>query len=203
MSHSRIFSSRTDDGFTLLEMLVVTVVFGLLSVALWEGLSVGTRGWTQERKHHDISVEMADLDSALRRIVARAELSDPDLPPALSGTEDRLRLISWLPENNGFQHDIEAGLGINGDHEFVLRWKGFQRAQCVDANPAFHEEVLARDIRAVSFSYYGRKGDVHGWQNSWTKPDLPLLIKIHIVFLNHNRSWPDIYIRPLLSGMES
>lgn len=194
---------ESDAGFTLLEMLVVTMVFGLLSVALWEGLSVGTRGWATQQKLYDHSAELEDMENALRRIIARAETSDTGQSPALTGTSDRLRLIFWLPEDGGYHHDIEAGLGLNAQHQLVLRWRAFRRARCPTDDISFHEEILLRNVRAISFQYYGRKGEVHGWQDIWRSPNLPLLVKIHFTFMTPDRVWPDISVRPLLSGGES
>ncbi|NHN87704.1 prepilin-type N-terminal cleavage/methylation domain-containing protein [Acetobacter conturbans] len=192
-----------ESGFTLLEILVVTLVFGLLATALWEGISVGTHGWASQQKFYESSTELVDMETALRRVIARAEPTDNDLPPAFGGLTDRLRLISWLPENGGYKHDIEAGLGLNAQHQLILRWRPFRRARCATDDPAFHEEILARNVRAITFSYYGRKEEIHGWQESWNQPGLPFLVKLHVDFMRTDLNWPDIYIRPLMAGTES
>jgi general secretion pathway protein J len=192
-----------ESGFTLLELLVVTVVFGLLTTALWEGLSIGTRGWSQGQRLYDSTAELQGMEDALRRVIARAEPSDSGLPPSFGGLPDRLRLIAWLPQDGGWHRDIEAGLGLNARHELVLRWRPFRRAACVGDDVSFREEVLAGNVRSVTFSYYGRKGDVHVWQDGWTAAALPLLVRVRIDFIDGARTWPTILVRPLLAGNDS
>ncbi|NHO32816.1 prepilin-type N-terminal cleavage/methylation domain-containing protein [Acetobacter fallax] len=194
---------RQDDaGFTLLEILVVTIVFGLLSVALWEGVGIGTRGWALEEHRYGRELEFQGLEDSLHRLIERAELSDPGNPGAFSGQADLLRLISWLPEGNGFDHEIEAGLGVSGRHELVLRWRHYRRAKCPGDDASFHEEVLAHGVRAASFSYYGMQNGRHVWQSVWSGQYLPLLVKIKIDFTASRDEWPEMLIRPLRSGAD-
>ncbi|WP_367161088.1 prepilin-type N-terminal cleavage/methylation domain-containing protein (plasmid) [Kozakia baliensis] len=192
-----------DSGFTLLEILVVTIVFGLLSMALWEGIGVGTRGWSLEERRYTHEVEFQGLEDSLRRLIERAEIGDPGSEGALLGTTDRLRLVSWLPEHNGYEHEIEAGLGINARKDLVLRWRRYIRAECIGIDESFHEEVLAHHVRAMTFSYYGLQNGHHSWQSVWASPYLPLLIKIKLEFTSAQEEWPEILIRPVLSGAES
>ncbi|WP_086642739.1 prepilin-type N-terminal cleavage/methylation domain-containing protein [Acetobacter sp. DsW_063] len=204
MTKDRTHARRSGDaGFTLLEIIVVTLVFALLSTALWQGSAIGVRGWALEQKTFEHMSDLQSMEDALRRIVTRSELSDPGLPPAFTGVNDRLSLISWLPQQEGYAHEIEAGIGVDAKHRLVLRWRPYRRARCAGAEQAFHEEVLARDIQAISFSYYGRKESFHGWQSNWSRPELPLLVRIHIVTMTPGVQWPDMLIHPSLSGAES
>lgn len=192
-----------DAGFTLLEIIVVTLVFALLSTALWQGSATGVRGWALEQKTFENMNELQGMEDTLRRIVSRAELSDPGLPPAFTGANDRLSLISWLPQQNGYADEIEAGVGVDAEHRLVLRWRPYRRARCGTAEQTFHEEILARNIQSITMSYYGRKDTYHGWRSDWSRPDLPLLIRIHIAPMAAGAQWPDILIRPNLATAES
>ncbi len=195
---------RQDDaGFTLLEILIVTMVFGLLSVTLWEGIGVGTRGWSLETRRYGQETELQELEDSLHRLIERAEISDPGNAAAFSGVSDRMRLIAWLPEEGGFSHEIEAGFGINARHDFILRWRPFRRAECPGEEAPFHEEILAHGVRAVSFSYYGMQNGHHLWQSAWTSHALPLLVRISFAFMTPQKDWPDIMIRPLRSGADA
>lgn len=192
-----------DTGFTLLEILIVTLIAGLLTLTLRSGLSTVSQGWINQKKITSATEEMQSMETALRGLIARAETSDTDQPPSLSGKADRLRLITWLPAAQGYQHDIEAGLGVNASHQLVMRWRPFYRGTCRGDHMILHEEILAHDIRAVTFSYYGRDEEGEGWQSTWEKTTLPLLIRIHSVPDNAEHSWPDIDIHPLLSGSDT
>ncbi len=192
-----------DDGFTLLEILVVTVVFGLLSVALWEGIGVGTHGWSMAEHRHDDEMAGQGIEDALRRLIERADIPDNGGAGRFSGQADRLRVIAWLPEKNGYEKEVEAAFGVDAHHELVVRWQPYRRANCPEQPEALHEEILARGISAIDFSYYGLQGGRHVWQSTWNSPYLPLLVRVQVHFLTAGRSWPTMMIRPLLSGAEA
>ncbi|MBV1836747.1 prepilin-type N-terminal cleavage/methylation domain-containing protein [Acetobacter estunensis] len=192
-----------DEGFTLLEILVVTIVFGLLCVALWQGIGVGTRGWFMAERRYSADVAGEGIEDALRRLLERAEVPDNANTPTLSGQVDRLRVVSWLPEKEGYAHEVEAALGVNAQHELVLRWHPYRRADCPNEAEVPHEEVLAQGVRDLEFSYYGLSGGRHTWQSAWNSPHLPLLVRVHVGFVAAGKNWPTIMIRPLLSGAES
>lgn len=192
-----------DDGFTLLEILVVTVVFGLLSVALWEGIGVGTHGWSMAEHRHDDEISGQGIEDALRRLIERADVPDNGGAGKFSGQEDRLRVISWLPEKNGYEKEVEAAFGVGAHHELAVRWQPYRRAICAEQPDALHEEILARGVSSIEFSYYGLQGGRHVWQSVWNSPNLPLLVRVQVHFLAPGKSWPTMMIRPLLSGAET
>lgn len=191
---------RRDAGFTLLEIMVVLVVFGLLSLALWTGIGVGTRGW-RSGEQLSVSVEQAqDTEDALRRMMTRADQGDEGGPAALSGGADRLKLVSWLAKGGGYTSEAEVGLGVNAEHNFVLRWRPYVHTRCLPPDEGYQEEVLMGGVKGVEFSYYGLGDGRPGWHHAWNTPRLPQLVRVHFAFMKSGQHWPDILIHPLLAG---
>ena len=60
---------RSQDGFTLLEMLVALVVFGLLMAGLGQSMRYGLKAWTAEGLSAASAERMAAVDTALRRLI--------------------------------------------------------------------------------------------------------------------------------------
>jgi prepilin-type N-terminal cleavage/methylation domain-containing protein len=66
-----------DAGFTLLEVLVTLVVFGILLEVLAQGLHVGLRGWTVAQEIGAGTATLETTDLALRELLERASPADP------------------------------------------------------------------------------------------------------------------------------
>ncbi|QDH25322.1 prepilin-type N-terminal cleavage/methylation domain-containing protein [Neokomagataea tanensis] len=192
--------AHPDSGFTLLEIMVVLVVFGLLSLALWTGIGVGTRGW-RSGEQLSVSVQQAqDTEDVLRRVLTRADISDEGGAPSLTGEGDRLRAVSWLAQGGGYAHEAEIGLGVNAKKQLVLRWRTYVRTRCPRPDEAYQEEILISGLQGVDFSYFGMADGSMGWHKSWSSTSLPQLVRVHFHFIKAGQRWPDILIHPLLSG---
>ncbi len=193
-------SDSGEDGFTLLEILVVTVVFGLLSVALWQGVGVGTRGWSQAERRYGDEVTFQGAEEALRRLIERAETPDGRGASLFSGDAERLGFVSWLPEQGGYGRQVQVGLGVDAGKRLVLRWRRFRRADCALQPEIPHEETLAHDVGRVEFSYYGVVEGHYVWQKTWESRGLPLLVRIRMERIDGGTLWPAILVRPLLAA---
>ncbi|MEJ5142364.1 prepilin-type N-terminal cleavage/methylation domain-containing protein [Gluconobacter albidus] len=193
-------SDSGEDGFTLLEILVVTVVFGLLSVALWQGVGVGTRGWSQAERRYGDEATFQGAEEALRRLIERAETPDGRGASLFSGDAERLGFVSWLPEQGGYGKQMQVAFGVDAGKRLVLRWRRFRRADCTLQPEIPHEETLARDVGRVEFSYYGVVEGHYVWQKTWESRGLPLLVRIRMERIDGGALWPAILVRPLLAA---
>lgn len=189
-----------EDGFTLLEILVVTVVFGLLSVALWQGVGVGTRGWSQAERRYGDEATFQGTEESLRRLIERAEPPDARGASVFSGDAERLGFVSWLPEQGGYRKQVQVAFGVDADKRLVLRWRRFRRADCALQPEIPHEETLAHNVGRVEFSYYGVVEGHYVWQKTWESRALPLLVRIRLERVGGGDLWPAILVRPLLAA---
>lgn len=101
--------SRTQGGFTLVELLVAVLVFGLLAAAAYAGLnglsrSAGTLGQRADQLA-ELQRAVAGLDQDLRQLVSRAAAgTDGGIRPALAGEPTAWRghrAGRWSPTPGG------------------------------------------------------------------------------------------------------
>lgn len=100
---------RTDAGFTLVEVLVAVLVFGLLAAMAYAGLQRVADGVDQLGGRADHLAELqravATMDQDLRQLVSRAARgTEGQVRPALDGAPDRWighRSGRWVPDGRG------------------------------------------------------------------------------------------------------
>ncbi|MBS1103323.1 prepilin-type N-terminal cleavage/methylation domain-containing protein [Gluconobacter sp. Dm-62] len=191
---------RCEQGFTLLEMLVVVVLLGLLFLMLSGSVTFGMRGWARQDMMLDQEAVQSETEQALRRLVGAAEASDGALSldaerHMFVGREDRTLFVSTLRMPDGQVHEIEIGLGLDRTQRLLLRWRRYRVSDCTVQDPV-HEEVLAASIRALHVRYWNE-----GWKTSWTQSALPALVGIQIV-PEHGLPWSEMVIHPVMARSE-
>src|ERR1700758_431534 len=86
-------------GFTLLEVLVTLVVFGILLAMLEQGLHVALRGWTVAQGIGAGTTTLETTDLALRGLLERASPADPlTYDRAFIGTPSSMTFTTTLPK---------------------------------------------------------------------------------------------------------
>jgi general secretion pathway protein J len=184
-------------GFTLLEVLVTLVVFGILVATLAQGLQVGLRGWTASQGIGAGTATLEAVDLALRELLGRASPADPlTYDRAFTGTPTAMAFTTTMPERFGASLPLEGDVSllVSNRHRLVLRWRP-HHARWIATSPPPATEMLVDGVVGVRLAFYQPVRDGHGgrWLTSWSSPDLPRLVRIHFEFApDDRRHWPDI-----------
>ena len=195
-------SARGASGFTLIEILVATI---LLAAAMTLGFATlraasaaATRGEITAQRNE----RMRAVEGFLRRRIASALPIAFDMngsPLRFLGEPDRIRFVADLPAYLGrggpHLHDItvvDDGEGVRLQADFAVVLANEVNAER-DPRPP---ELLAGGLREVKISYrtldaQNRIGD---WEDVWSQGDrMPLQVKIEIVDGRGDR-WPPIVV---------
>ena len=193
------------DGFTLLEMVVVVTVLGFLVIGLTQGVRTGLTLW--EAQSRRVS-ETAELDATAR--ILRALLSGIAPPPSfgpaagasgspeLKGDAASLAFVGDLPTGLGTTQRADITLELSGGR-LVLRWTPHRHEQSTAAASPPAETELMGNVERLDLAYWGTSpsGQETGWQAQWDGPAIPELIRIRLVFGEKDRRrFPDLIAAP-------
>jgi general secretion pathway protein J len=202
-------------GFTLLELLVALVVFGLLMAGLAQGLRFGLGAWSTQSR---VIARDADLDAVERVLRALLGGLDPGRkidPPNIVGTNAGLAFTAELPRgappgraSGGASGGASDGpaigdsgrhadmlLHVDAAHRLVLEWLPHLHVRRLGPPPAPVETELLPGIARLELAYWTRDG---GWRDAWRDRVPPDLIRVRLIFVAGDaRRWPDIVIAPM------
>ena len=189
---------RADDaGFTLLEIIVALVVLGVLLVTLSQGVRFGFAAWGHQDSALRTGEALATTDSVLRRLIEQLDPGTPRDAAKLTGRPQAMAFTSALPIGpEGAPASADVSLMVDHDDRLVLSWLPHLHVLRLRPAPPPHVEVLLRHVAGLRLSYWSDSG-AH-WQTQWSDNALPDLVRIHIVFPEHDRRrWPDIVAAPV------
>jgi general secretion pathway protein J len=181
---------RDAAGYTLLEMLVALVVFGLVMAGLAQAFRYGLTALAAGQRAIATPADLAAVDMALRRMIETAQLD------SLRGGPGSLAFTTNLPEAagpTGGLQDVALQLGIGG--VLVLHYAPHPPGLPIGPLAPMATEVLASGVEQVQFAYLTpQAGTAPVWTRQFSGAGLPLLIRMHLSFAG--RDWPDLVAAP-------
>jgi general secretion pathway protein J len=185
-------------GFTLLEMLVALVVFGLLMAGIAQAMHYGMVAWTAETRQSAETETMAAVDGALRRLIEQAR------PGGFSGQPDQMGFTAPLPAGSPLPGQlVDLALVVTPDGRLVMRWAPHPAGMKLRPAPPPQTEILLTGVTALHAQYLAPQPDGStAWTATWTQSGLPLLVRIGVTF-SGTTVWPDLVAAPASAGASS
>lgn len=180
--------SARQAGYTLLEMLVALVVFGLVMAGVAQTMRFGLAAFTASGSRGVAPENMAALDQALTRMIASA------LPDSLHGVPAGLAFTTRLPAGAGVGNGLaDAALRLNPDGTLILLYRPHPPGLPLGPPAPAQTELLAQGVTAFALSYFGaRPRQAPAWSGSWLEETPPALVRLHMRI--GGRDWPDLVI---------
>jgi general secretion pathway protein J len=183
--------TQRDAGFTLLEMLVALVVFGLVMAGLTQSFKFGLAAWSASSRYTTGPENLAAMDTAVADMIAQAA------PDSMTGHRNGLSFTTRLPASAGQSGLADAAILLSPDGTLILRYQLHPPGIALGAAPAAKIEPLAQGVTKVTASYLvPQTSGPAVWSDNWSGSGLPLLVRIHLEFAN-GRNWPDLVSAPV------
>lgn len=202
-------------GFTLIEVLLATVLLATALALAFATLSAATRTANRGESLAQRSERERAVAGFLRRRLAAARpvsFATDDKsgePQRFVGEPDRLRFVADLPDYLGrggpYLHDLavanlDGAPGLTLDLQLVLAGQAFPE------EPPRPPEVLVEGLGEARFRYrgLGPSGGLDEWQDRWTAvAQLPLLVEVTLTDAD-GRPWPPMVVAlPMATSVAS
>lgn len=181
-------------GYTLLEMLVALVVFGLVMAGIAQTMRYGVAAFKASGSRGMAPESLAALDMGLTRMIAGAA------PDSMSGEPGGMSFTTRLPPGAGIGDGLaDVAIQRASGGILMLTYRPHPPGVPLVPAPAPHAERLARGVTAFALSYYGAQANqAAAWSDHWAGKGLPLLVRLHLGL--GEETWPDLVIAPVLQG---
>jgi general secretion pathway protein J len=180
-------------GFTLLEILVVLVVYGFIMVGLTQGVQFGLHARAMQARTIDTRSDLDTTDRVLRNLIEQMDPGTNDRSAVVIGSTHTLVFTTTLPAEDA--QPIEAALAVDATHQLMIRWTPHPHATRLGPTPQPRESLLLANVDHLDFAYWEPSGQ---WVETWHGSPPPMLVRIRIVFRKDDRRrWPEIIVAPM------
>jgi prepilin-type N-terminal cleavage/methylation domain-containing protein len=178
----------TEDGYTLIELIVALLLASLVGTAVTGGLQFGTRIWERSDSRIEESRDIATAQTVLRSLLASA------IPRRKGG------FVTFRGERGSLSFDASTlpALGSHGlvrmdivlDHDVAESSLKLVATSLIDSR-AHRSAVLMERLSDARFSYLDASGKLPVWLAAWRDRDrLPDAVR-----LDSGGSWPVLVMR--------
>ncbi len=190
--------SGAQAGFTLLEVLVATVVLGLLLAGLAGGTRLGVRAWATQERVVARRAQLDAVDRTLRTLIGGMDPGYRADPPGIRGTAHAMVFTATLPQGATLAAGVsdrraEVRLEVDASHRLLLRWTPAVHARRLSP-PPLHETVLLDGVAGLDLAFWRESGG-GAWLGAWEGRAPPSLVRLRIV-PDGGGSWPAIVVAP-------
>ena len=205
-----IHARRRSSGFTLIEVLLATV---LLAAGLALGFATVRAAGASAQRGEAIAERnerIRAVSEFLRRRIGGMQGLVFELDPEsgesrrFAGEAESMRFVADLPDylGRGGPHLHALGVARDGDG-FALQvdFRMVLAGETIEGSRARPPEPLADGLRSVEFAYRGpgKDGKPAPWLYEWEHPEaLPAQVRVR--FVDAQGAWPDLVVAPPAAG---
>lgn len=204
--------TQRQTGFTLLEVMIATVLLAVMMALLLAGMRIGADSWGQGERLAERASRMLVVDNFFRSHLSDVKpLFESDNDPRQAGLPPKLMFVGgpdWLEYIGTLPPQVRGGIykfrlylaeeGERSDLKLAMRTFSLdsKSKQAVDEEP-IEDLLVLENVESLRFSYY-KKTQAEGesrWMDMWQQTFLPSLIRVDIT-LRGEPPWPPLFVAP-------
>ncbi|MGH8550601.1 MAG: prepilin-type N-terminal cleavage/methylation domain-containing protein [Methylococcales bacterium] len=205
---------ETQNGFTLLEILIGLVLLSIMMTLLFGSIRMGARIWNAGEERAAQLDRMLVVENFLRQSLLTArpvmdEFSGEEPVFSFSGTRDSIQFVADLPGSarRGGLHQFNLELVEEGDSSVLIaKLKAFYPTLS-GADAAIEDVRLVSGVDRFTLSYFGSdefdlEASGSRWTDDWKdKVFMPALIKL-VIRMKDGSEWPPLIVSPKLAALD-
>ncbi|MGH8544080.1 MAG: prepilin-type N-terminal cleavage/methylation domain-containing protein [Gammaproteobacteria bacterium] len=193
-------TQRAGGGFTLVELLLALTLTGLIMVALYSGLRIGTRASDAAETRAAMTEDQRAVAGFISRQITRAYplvwLDQAEQQLVFRGRSRSLTFTANSPvrgEPGGLY--IGAIELLSGGRLVFTYWRAEpDLGDPLVAPDHARRTVMLNHVKDALFSYYGKSRRITGWHDTWNDDKrLPARVRLSIKTARHG-AWPALVI---------
>ena len=202
-------------GFTLIEIIVVFTLLGMIMVLVFSGIDSGRNAVQKGEKKITAINEIRVVHNLLRKQLSRmmpmgfGEDEEGQLV-VFEGSEESVVYVSPMPGylGNGGPHIQKVEI-VSGNNGLELHFSHTLLSNNMDEQEELNFEseepiILLENMQSARFSFIGldEEGLPTEWENEWEQPSvLPLMVQLDIEMQRgHRERWPLFQVAMMLDG---
>lgn len=197
-------------GFTLLEVLIATILLSIMMVLLLGGMRIGADSWEQGERIAERTARMLVVENFFRSQLndlkplfeSPTNARQTGEPPQLlfRGGSTFLEFAGTLPPQvRGGLYKFKLNLIQEGErNDLKLSLRPFSSGDTLGEAESIEDVLVLENVESLRFSYYRRSlvpQEPSAWMENWKELFLPSLIQVEIV-VRGEPPWPPIIIAP-------
>ncbi len=203
-----IVNSRSERGFTLVELLLAMTLISMLLALAYGGLRAATQAAERGQKLLEVTGGIRSSHQFVRRQLNQLQplpfelIEEDNVRVVFLGDSRRIQYVAPMPGylgQGGPQVQVlELVPGAEGDQLLFSHalLQDFTIERLLDRDPI----VLLDNIASGEFQFLSRdeEGNLMGWEATWTQPDqLPVAVSLDLALNSDSPAlWP-----PLMAGV--
>jgi len=176
---------RNKAGFTLIEMLIVTAMLSVISLAVYATFNNGIKIWqkiNQEMPAEDMNIFFEKFTADLRNSLKIGNV-------AFSGKEDEFEFATLVNSQRLGEATVgKVKYNYDYNNEKILR-EQMDYSAIYESGSGISRPSLG-NVKSLKFSYYiyDSVKQEYLWQDEWKETSLPLAIRIELELKNNDRT---------------
>lgn len=176
---------RRNRSFTLIELVIVTAMLSVISLALYSTFSNGIKIWQKVNQNiptEDVDIFFEKFTSDLRNSLKMTGIS-------FVGEEDKVEFATLVNSQKLQKTTV-------GEIKYRFNYgKGEIVRQKMDYSDIYNGEgglgeTLLQNVKSVKFQYYiyDTEKQRYLWQDEWVKQGLPLAVRVEVELKNDGQT---------------
>jgi prepilin-type N-terminal cleavage/methylation domain-containing protein len=179
-------SATRQNGFTVLELLIVIIIFSMITLLLANGQSFALRAWGTQERQLQVQGDVGAVQNAIRQLLVSGR--------GFQGDDQSLHWAGTLPQGLNRAGLFDITLKLDGT-ELMVSWQPHFNGPMPKADP--EKASLTGDVQGLKLLYYVQPDQGPGqWAETLPKDKKAVLIQV-VARLAQGR-WPPLIVAPKL-----